>query len=115
VLRLKIGAGGLNAQIAQEMVNARATELTKLKPPLKEEVLGGQQKNIPELNKPLLDPHKAAELYTYLKSKETEDEAKKRKRKSEKDEEDNKEELPKTCYKPKYNVGVKGYILDEYK
>ena len=112
---MKIGAGGLNAQVAQEIVSARMVEQTKLKPPLKEEVLGGQQKNIPELNKPLLDSQKTAELHAYLRSKEMEDSSKKRKRHSEKDEENQQAEEQKTYNKAKYPDGVKGYILDKYK
>lgn len=112
---MKIGAGGLQSQAAQDMINARQAEQTRQKLPVHEEVPRGQQKVGPEINKPVYNTYKSAELNSYLKNKETSAQEKKTKRTRSGGKDNPEDAKSKTAEKGKYPADASGSLLDEYK
>jgi|AGTN01.2.fsa_nt_gi hypothetical protein len=109
---MKIGAGGHNAQTAQDAVAARQQEQTRLRPTLEQELLQSQKQGY-ELNKPVLQPNKSAEMEGYLRNKETSGEEKKKKGYSGKPGERARGDDPDSPDKDS-PPGLKGVLLDEY-
>lgn len=112
---MKIGAGGLQAQVLQDIVSARQAEQARQKPPVSQEMFQGQQKIGPEINKPVYDTYKSAELNSYLKNKETSSPEKKAKRSRAGEKQSPYAAKSKAAGKGKYPAGTSGSLLDEYK
>lgn len=111
---MKIGAGGLHAQAVQDIISSRLAEQAKIKSPVDEETVKGQQKYVPDLNKPVVNTNKSAELNAYLVYKENGILEKKKTGENKKVNKKEKDKEAKHVSEQK-NYTAKGFIVDEYK
>ncbi|KJS15929.1 MAG: hypothetical protein VR69_11775 [Peptococcaceae bacterium BRH_c4b] len=112
---MKIGAGGLQCLVTQDIIASRQAEQAKQKPSMEEEILRGQQKLGPELNKPVIDLDKSAVLSSYLSNKEAGINERKRKAGDKKEDMNAASKGPLKHGTGKDNTSTKGSLLDEYK